>query len=95
MSGSGGQCYEHDRLLHIEKQLEKLNDCMMSAFPNGDVDGHRRAHEAAIKAANAQAQFWEEMKLDIAKKGAWGLLVIIIGLVVVGVQVKLGLFLNK
>jgi hypothetical protein len=44
-----------------------------------------------IAAAEAQTQFWRELKLEIAKKGIWGLLVIICGLVLVGLSAKLGL----
>ena len=74
-------------------QLQMMN----SAFaqnPDGsiDFDGHRRYHESMIRAANAQERFWLELKLDIAKKGLWGLLVIVVGLVIVGVQAKVGLF---
>jgi tetrahydromethanopterin S-methyltransferase subunit E len=43
-----------------------------------------------IKAAEAQTEFWRELRLDIAKKGVWGLLVVICGLILVGVSAKLG-----
>jgi hypothetical protein len=56
-----------------------------------DFDGHRRYHESMIRAANAQERFWIELKLEIAKKGVWGLLVVIVGLILVGVSTKLGL----
>ena len=59
---------------------------------DGKVDfaGHRRAHDAMIRAAKAEEDFWREMKLDLAKKGAWGLFLILCGLVVAGISVKLG-----
>jgi hypothetical protein len=44
-----------------------------------------------IRAADAQEKFWVELKLEIAKKGVWGLLVVICGLVIVGVSTKIGL----
>ncbi|MDD3885179.1 MAG: hypothetical protein PHW66_09670 [Gallionella sp.] len=59
------------------------------AFPDGP-EAHRYAHEAMIKASAAQEQFWNELKLDVAKKGLWGLLVIIVGLVLAGAATKLG-----
>lgn len=44
------------------------------AFPDGDPDGHRRHHEALIKQAEARAQFWEKMKLELFKYGLIGFL---------------------
>lgn len=83
---------------HIEDQLKQIIDKMerlCGAFPvvdgKADLDGHRRAHEAQIRAARAEEDFWKEMKLDLAKKGAWGLLIILLGLVMGGLSLKLGL----
>lgn len=44
------------------------------AFPQGDIDGHRMAHAAWIKKAEAQAKFWEDMKSSVAKWGMFGVL---------------------
>ena len=83
-----------ERLEEIDKKMDALNDkanrCM-SAFPDGP-DNHRLSHEAMIKAAQAQENFWLEMKLDLAKKGAWGLTIIILGLIITGLQAKFGLW---
>jgi len=84
---------------HLDKRFDEIMDELRKingAFarnPDGSVDhdGHRQYHEAMIKAATAQEQFWQELKLEVAKKGIWSLLVIICGLVVVGVSAKLGL----
>lgn len=78
-----------DEILH---ELQKINGAF-ARNPDGSVDhdGHRQYHEAMIKAATAQEQFWQELKLEVAKKGIWSLLVIICGLVVVGVSAKLGI----
>ncbi len=84
---------------HIDRRFDEVMaelQKMTGAFartPDGavDYDGHRRYHESMIAAAEAQTQFWRELKLDIAKKGIWGLLVIICGLVLVGLSAKLGL----
>ena len=84
---------------HIDKcfdeiltELRKLN----GAFPRSedgsvDFEGHKRYHEEMIQAAKAQTEFWHELRLDIAKKGVWGLLIIICGLVIVGITAKLGI----
>ena len=83
----------------LNKKLDEIIDVLeglTGAFAKNadgsvDFDGHRRYHESMIRAANAQERFWVELKLEIAKKGVWGLLVIIVGLILVGVSTKLGL----
>lgn len=73
-------------------ELRKINGAFArNADGSVDFDGHRKYHESMIAAAEAQTQFWNELKLEIAKKGIWGLLVIICGLVLVGLSAKLGL----
>ncbi len=84
---------------HIDKRFDEIMDELKnisSAFaknPDGtvDFDGHRRYHESMIAAATAQEQFWRELKLEVAKKGVWGLLTIICGLVIVGLSAKFGI----
>lgn len=70
--------------------LHHLNR-LYEAFPDEDVDGHCDYHAAKIRAAQAEERFWNELKLDLAKKGAWGLLIIVVGLIMVGLSAKLGL----
>jgi tetrahydromethanopterin S-methyltransferase subunit E len=36
-------------------------------------------------------RFWQELKLDLAKKGAWGVMVVVVGLVILGLGAKLGI----
>lgn len=79
-------------------EIRAMNETVQhfsKAFPvvDGEIDivGHRKFHEAKIKAAEAEARFWNELRLDIAKKGAWGLLLILVGLILVGLSVKLGI----
>ena len=45
-----------------------------------------------IKAARAQEEFWKELRIDIAKKGVWGLLIILVGLVLTGIAAKFGVY---
>lgn len=61
---------------------------------NIDFGGHRRYHEAMIESAKEQAQFWKDLRLDIAKKGTLFLIVTVCGLLVLGIQTKFG-FLTK
>lgn len=86
----------HEDLKRRLDEIVALLNKMSGAFaknPDGTVDfeGHKRYHESMIRAADAQERFWVELKLDIAKKGVWGLLIIICGLVVVGLTAKIGL----
>lgn len=46
-----------------------VSKAMLAAFPEGDADGHRRHHEAVIKAAEEKAEFWQAMR---KKLGEWG-----------------------
>ena len=80
------------QLDEILVELRSIN----KAFPlNGegkvDHEGHRKYHESLIRSAEAQEQFWKELRLDVAKKGTWALIVILLGLFVLGVATKLGL----
>lgn len=83
--------------LHIDISVKDVHDLILEikeAFPNGDIDGHRRAHESMIKAAEAEERFWESVKLDVVKKGVWAVLIVIISLVVVGIYYKLSMALS-
>ena len=80
----------------LKRRLDEIMEILTSAFAKNsdgsvDFDGHRRYHESMIRAADTQEKFWIELKLEIAKKGVWGLLIVICGLIVVGVSAKLGL----
>lgn len=76
-------------------QEEKLDiiittlDEILAAFPDGP-EKHREAHESWIAAKKAETEFWKDLKLEIAKKGIWGLIVLITGLILIGLSVKLG-----
>ena len=88
---------------HIDKrfdevmvELKKIHGAFASNDDGTtDFDGHRRFHEEKLRAAKAEAEFWSELKLEIAKKGIWSLLVIVCGLVVVGMSAKMGLGFGK
>lgn len=81
-----------EKLVEILKEVKKLH----GAFPRTeegetDIEGHRKYHEAMIKSAVAQEEFWRELRLDIAKKGVWGLLIIVVGFLVAGIAAKFGI----
>jgi hypothetical protein len=64
---------------HILTQRLEIADVLTTAFPQGDADGHRRYHEAMIKAAEDRAKFWFDLRMSVAK---WGLLGVLGWLVV-------------
>ena len=80
--------------LTVEEKLDVALEILvelLNAFPDGPIN-HRAAHEALIKAKNAEAEFWMELKLDIAKKGVWGTITLIIGLIAIGIATKTGVW---
>jgi hypothetical protein len=93
----------HSDNAHIDRRFDEVLDeikKISTAFATNadgsvDFEGHRRFHEEKLRAAKAEAEFWNELKLEIAKKGIWSLLTIICGLIVVGVSAKLGFGLTK
>lgn len=95
----GGNCVTREEARQIDDRLDEILAEVRKihgAFPrdnNGDTDfdGHRQYHEAMIRAAEAQAAFWNELKLDVVKKGVWGAIVIIVGLVITGMATKFGI----
>ena len=56
-----------DETLTLAEEIVKL---MGRAFPDGDPDGHKRAHEAMIKKAEDSAAFWKQMRTKLSE---WGL----------------------
>ncbi len=94
-----GKSRETPDEIGIERKLDLILaelKHLEGAFPRNedgtaDFEGHKRFHESKIRAAEAEARFWEELKLDIAKKGTWGLLIILLGLLILGLGTKLGI----
>lgn len=64
----------------LEKDLkvviERVDD-LARGFPDGDPDGHRRAHEALIRKAESRAKFYDDLRGKLAEKGLWALLVLL------------------
>lgn len=84
------------RFDEILEELRKINGAFAKdSEGHVDFDGHRKYHESMIKAASAQEKFWEELRLEVAKKGVWTMLVIICGLVFAGLSIKLGFGVSK
>ena len=84
---------------HLDAQFARVHeklDRLLAAFPldaSGEPDtvGHRHYHDRLIEAAEAQVQFWRELRVEVAKKSIWAVLVLLVGLILTGAAVKLGL----
>ena len=53
---------------------EAVASLMIRSFPEGDADGHRKAHEAQMLAIEARAEFWKKMLFEVGKYGILGVL---------------------
>ena len=64
--------HENEILQEMDSRFSQLEALFKSAFPDGDPDGHRRAHESEIKSAAG----WQKIKTELISKvitaGAWG-----------------------
>ena len=63
-----------DEQRHTEALLlaQAVVDLTLKAFPDGDPDGHRKAHESQMRAIEARAEFWKKMLFEITKYGVIG-----------------------
>lgn len=75
-------------------ELTGKYDALVDAFPNKDIAGHRAAHQKMIDAAIAQEKFWNELKLDLAKKGLFATIVLLLGLIAAGFALKVAVALG-
>ena len=57
---------------HFDKRFDDLEALIRSGFPDGDIDGHRRAHEQVIKAAESRAKLWNAAAEAVIKSGVVG-----------------------
>jgi hypothetical protein len=50
--------------------VKEIHALFKSAFPNGDADGHRRAHEIQIEKDKSEREFWIHLKKQVV---GWGI----------------------
>lgn len=82
--------------LSMDDKVDAILDMLLSikdAFPEGP-DKHRADHSAWIEAKKSEAEFWKELKMDITKNGIRGLIIVVLGLIVLGIQTKLSNFFH-
>lgn len=59
------------KLDDLRQRVDNLHD----AFPDRDFGRHRRYHEAVIAKIEARAQFYADLRTELATKGIWAVLV--------------------
>jgi len=66
--------------LHSEeerKYVDGVRTSILKAFPNADIEGHHNYHDAKVKAAKAEEEFWKTAKQELIKAGVAGMIKII------------------
>lgn len=69
----------HERLnAHVTEETAVIHS-LVRALPSKadgspDVDGHREYHVSLIEEAQARAAFWRDLRMELLRKGLWGLL---------------------
>lgn len=53
-----------------KKMAQDIQKLVTSAFPGGDADSHRRAHEAWIRKTEKEEEFWMHLKKQVVGWGA-------------------------
>ena len=66
-------------LSHIDKRFNDVETLIRSGFPNGDIEGHRRAHEEVIKSSEARDKLWAAVMEKLITGGVWAAFVVLIG----------------
>ena len=66
--------FTYHHATYVEATEKAITKAMTAAFPDGDPEGHRRHHEAVIRAAEEKAEFWSTMRKEVGK---WGLISVI------------------
>lgn len=78
---------------HFQDLISRLED-LEYGFPDGP-HSHRESHLAWMAAKKAETEFWKELKLEVAKKSAWGFITIVFGLILLGIMAKLGIAIKS
>lgn len=84
--------YIERRFDEIMLEIDKINSALpKDVYGNICHEEHKKYHESMILAAEAQQKFWREIRLDVMRKGIWTLTVVLLGLIAVGIKLKLGI----
>jgi C4-dicarboxylate-specific signal transduction histidine kinase len=65
----------------MDEGFDQVCDLLRSAFPDGDPVEHRKAHEQMIEFHKQRAEFYRDLKRQLAGKG----LLAVLGLILIAV----------
>ncbi|MFL9881298.1 hypothetical protein PQR63_23070 [Herbaspirillum rhizosphaerae] len=57
--------------------LQRLEEMIKEGFPDGDAEAHRKYHEALIRKAEERTRFYAELRVKLAEKGIWAVIVVL------------------
>jgi hypothetical protein len=60
---------------HIDKRFDELKELVKATVPNGDLEGHRRAHEQWLIEAKDGKEMRTKVLTKLAEGTAWAALV--------------------
>lgn len=75
-----------EKLKPIHAKLDELKSMMVSAVPDGDFDGHRKAHEAWLAEVKERREMWAKVRSSLLEKSLWTLAVGLAGLLLYWIQ---------
>ena len=64
-------------LSHIDKRFDEMETLIRSGFPDGDIEGHRRAHETVIESAAGRAKLWSTVLEKTISGSVWAAIVLL------------------
>lgn len=59
---------------HFDERFDSLEQTLQSAFPNGDLEGHRRAHEEVIATIADRTALWKAVREKTVSGGVYAAL---------------------
>ena len=62
---------------HFDARFDEQAKVLRSAFPDGDLDGHRRAHQTVIAAAADRATLWKSVREKTISGSIWAGIVLL------------------
>ena len=62
---------------HFDARFDEQNKVLRSAFPDGDLDGHRRAHQTVMAAAADRDARWKSVWEKTISGGIWAGIVLL------------------
>jgi len=75
----------------LQQEILALTATVKTAFPDGDIDGHRRYHELLIEEAMERKRMRAAILTHVLKSSTWAAIVGVGGRLILGLMKKSGL----